>query len=577
MDTRQTLLTVALVYVSFLLWQAWEQDYGTPITLPGTNTTLLGEQAKPPVAASGSTPGTTPATTPGPAGELPPVATGSPASSSVPGPGQAVPSAPRASMLDSGTRVRVTTDLLRIDIDTQGGDIREADLIAYPIAADRPDDPFPLMTDKNGKIYIAQGGLLGSSGAPEHHTLSHHTQWSVARTEYTLKENQAELQVPLYFEDASGLKVTKLFTFYRDKYVVKVSYLIDNGSGEDWSGHQYAQFQRTPPTDDETSSFIYTFTGGVLSTPEDPYQKISFDDMLDAPLGQDVPGGWAAMLQHYFVGAWIPSAEDNNFYFSKALPGNRYTFGFRGPRITVPAGAEGELSARLYVGPKEQDRLENTAPSLVLTVDYGYLTVLAEPIYWLLTHIHDVVGNWGWSIIFLTLLIKAAFFHLSATSYKSMAQMRKLQPRLKQLKERYGDDRQKMNQAMMEIYKKEKINPLGGCLPILVQIPVFISLYWVLLESVEMRQAPFMLWINDLSSKDPYFVLPIIMGVSMIVQQRLNPTPLDPVQAKVMMVLPLVFTVFFAFFPSGLVLYWVVNNLVSIAQQWYITNKLIKE
>ena len=564
MDTRQTLLTVALVYILFVIWQTWQQDYGTPTA--AINPPLAGQPANSaagPNGAQDSIPGN-------PVGaELPP-----PASSASDIPSAGAPALPAAPVMASGQRVNVTTDLLQIEIDTIGGDIRFAGLRAYPVAIKEPDNPFPLMSDHDGKLYIAQGGLLGRSDSPGYHTLSHHTNWQAAQGAYTLSDDQTELQVPLTWTHESGLKVTKLFTFYRDSYIIKIAYQIDNASSEDWSGSQYAQFQRIPPA---AQQFARSYTGGVLSTPAEPYEKIKFSDLDEKPLSVDAEGGWSAMLQHYFVSALLPDADVKNHYYGKALGNNRYSFGFRGPQITVAAGTQGELATRLYVGPKEQPRLEKAAPNLVLSVDYGYLTIIAEPIHWLLTKIHKVVGNWGWSIILLTLVIKLAFFHLSATSYKSMARMRKLQPRLKALKERYGDDRQKMNQAMMDIYKKEKINPLGGCLPILVQIPVFISLYWVLQESVEMRQAPWILWIHDLSTKDPYFVLPVIMGISMLVQQRLNPTPLDPIQAKVMMVLPIVFTVFFAFFPSGLVLYWVVNNLISIGQQWFITNKLIKE
>jgi YidC/Oxa1 family membrane protein insertase len=570
MDTRQTLLTVALVYVMFMMWQAWQTDYGQP-PIPVTAQTTAQTPGVPAEGGQAGNPtGAVPAAPT--AGELPPTGT-----STVPAPAAVSVPALTTPAMASGQRIKVHTDLLQVEIDTMGGDIREADLVAYPVAVDKPNDPFPLMTDRDGKLYIAQGGLLGRNGSPKHHTLSHHTTWTAERNDYRLADGQDSLEVPLSWRSDDGLQVTKVFTFHRDSYLVDIAYRINNGSSVDWVGHQYAQFQRIPPSKEASKSFIYTYTGGVLSTPEEPYDKIDFDDMLDEPLGKEVSGGWAAMLQHYFVGALIPNADETNYYYGKSVGDNRFAFGFRGPQASVAAGSEGELKARLFVGPKEQPRLEKAAPNLVLTVDYGYLTIIAEPIYWLLTKIHGIVGNWGWSIIFLTLIIKAMFFHLSATSYKSMAKMRKMQPKLKALKERFGDDRQKMNQAMMDMYKKEKINPLGGCLPIVVQIPVFIALYWVLLESVEMRQAPFMLWINNLSDKDPYFILPVIMGVSMLVQQRLNPTPMDPVQAKVMMVLPLVFTVFFAFFPSGLVLYWVVNNLVSIAQQWYITNKLIKE
>ncbi|MCW8828659.1 MAG: membrane protein insertase YidC, partial [Gammaproteobacteria bacterium] len=300
-----------------------------------------------------------------------------------------------------------------------------------------------------------------------------------------------------------------------------------------------------------------------------------FDDMRKETLSRNIEGGWAAMIQHYFLSAWVPQPDEAANYYSKAPGGNRYILGMVSPAMSVAPGESQSISSRLYVGPKLQDQLEEVAKGLELTVDYGFLTVIAKPLFWMLELIHSFVGNWGWSIILITIMIKAAFYKLSETSYKSMAQMRKLQPRLKQLKERFGDDKQKLNEAMMKMYREEKINPLGGCLPILVQIPVFIALYWMLLESVEMRQAPFMFWIQDLSIKDPYFVLPVLMGITMFIQHRLNPTPLDPIQARVMMILPIAFTFFFMFFPAGLVLYWVVNNTLSIAQQYYITRVVI--
>jgi YidC/Oxa1 family membrane protein insertase len=322
------------------------------------------------------------------------------------------------------------------------------------------------------------------------------------------------------------------------------------------------------------SQFLYTYTGGAIYTPEEKYEKISFEDMESSKLSMEVKGGWVGMLQHYFLGAWVPPAEETDHFYSNVLPGQRYVLGAYTPSISLAAGGSHIFSSGFVAGPKLQDELEAIAPGLDLTVDYGWLTVLAKPIFWLLKSIQGVVLNWGWSIILLTLIIKLVFFKLSETSYKSMANMRKMTPRIQALKDRYGDDKQRLNQAMMEMYKKEKINPLGGCLPILVQIPVFIALYWVLLESVELRQAPWILWLQDLSIKDPYYVLPIIMGISMFIQQKLNPAPPDPMQAKIMMSLPFVFTIFFAFFPSGLVLYWVTNNILSIAQQWYITRQI---
>jgi len=312
----------------------------------------------------------------------------------------------------------------------------------------------------------------------------------------------------------------------------------------------------------------------VIYSPEEKYEKIQFGDMTDTNLARDIKDGWAAMIQHYFLGALIPATGEVNHYYTRVIDGNRYVLGLVGPTLTIPNGGSQAFNSRIFIGPKLQDHLATVAPGLELTVDYGMLTVIAKPIFWLVEKIHDFVGNWGWSIILLTLIIKLAFYKLSETSYRSMAQMRKMAPRLQALKERYGDDRQKLNQAMMDMYRTEKINPLGGCLPIVIQIPVFISLYWVLLESVEMRQAPFILWLTDLSAKDPYFVLPLIMGITMFIQQKLNPAPLDPMQAKVMMLLPFIFTVFFAFFPSGLVLYWVTNNVLSIAQQWVITKRV---
>jgi YidC/Oxa1 family membrane protein insertase len=560
MDTQRMLLFVALALVLVMMYSAWQADYGPRPAAPAATEAAPAQAAGAPAPAAGDVPPAGPAATP----------------TAVPGEVPSAASQPQASALESGEQVRVRTDLLDVRIDTLGGDVREAKLLDYPVALDQPDEPFVLMRDEPDRVFIAQTGLVGERGSPEHHTVSHYARFTAEKGEYRLEEGADALVVPLTLRHPSGLTITKTLTFHRDSYVIDVAYRVDNGSEADWSGSLYGQFQRSPVRPEDKARFIYTYTGGAISGPEKHYQKVTFDDMTEAPLSRDIEGGWAAMIQHYFLGAWIPDPDQTQHYYSRVLDGPRYLLGFRGPQAQVPAGASGELATRLYVGPKEHDRLPGVAPHLELAVDYGYLSFIAEPLFWVLKWIHDVVRNWGWSIIIVTLLIKLAFFQLSATSYKSMAQMRKLAPRLQTLKERFGDDRQKLNQAMMELYKKEKINPLGGCLPILVQIPVFISLYWVLLESVELRQASFMFWLDDLSSKDPYYVLPLIMGVSMFVQQRLNPAPPDPVQAKVMMALPVVFTVFFAFFPAGLVLYWTVNNLLSIAQQWYITRKMIK-
>ncbi len=547
MDNQRLILFIALSFVALLLWQAWQADYGHR---PVTEAPPATEQAQ---RSAPMAPNDVPAA-------LGPAATGQAA---------VVPAQDR-NTLPSGQRVRVMTDLLDVKIDTIGGDVRQVDLLEYPIAADKPKQPVRLLSDNPSDLFIAQSGLLSSQQAE---APSHRAQYTAESAEYRLPAGSDELRVPLHWTSSQGLQVTKTYIFHRNSYVIDLVYELQNKGDAAWNGQLYRQLQRVDrPTD--KSRFIYTYTGGVIYSAETKYEKIPFDKMHEAPLSQDLKDGWAAMIQHYFLAAWIPRPDQTHHYYSNVVDGSRYILGVMDPEVTVAAGANMTLASRLVVGPKLQDRLAKIAPGLDLTVDYGRLTFIAQPLFWLLENIHKVVGNWGWSIIILTVLIKLAFYKLSETSYRSMANMRKLQPRLQALKERYGDDRQRLNQAMMEMYKKEKINPLGGCLPIVVQIPVFIALYWVLLESVEMRQANFMLWIHDLSSPDPYYVLPLIMGVSMLIQQKLNPSPLDPIQQRVMMILPVMFTVFFAFFPAGLVIYWVVNNILSIAQQWVITRRI---
>jgi len=546
MDFQRVLAFTALALVLLLLWQAWQKDYGPqPATSPAAEETTGAARDLPPEAA--------------PQGSAP----------------QAPDAAPVAT-LASGRRITAETDLLRLTIDTRGGDLRRVELLDYPEEAEQPDEPFVLLDDVPGRrFYVAQSGLRSAAGS-ELPAPDHHTEFQVSREQFRLQEGEEQLEVRLTWRSAEGVEVAKVYTLHRDRYVIDLHYEVTNQGSQPWRGHLYGQLQRSRPVDGRSAFGIYTYTGGVIYSEEEKYEKISFDDMEKRPLNRTIEGGWAAMIEHYFLSAWIPDPEASHLYYSKALDEGRYLLGMVGPAAEVAPGEKAQLATRLFVGPKLQHRLEALAPGLELTVDYGILTVISKPLFWLLEKIHALVGNWGWSIVLLTVLIKLAFFKLSATSYKSMAHMRKVQPRLKAIKERFGDDRQKLNEAMMRLYKEEKINPLGGCLPILVQIPVFIALYWVLLESVELRQAPFMLWITDLSSKDPYFVLPILMGVSMLLQHRLNPTPMDPIQAKVMMILPIVFTVFFAFFPAGLVLYWVVNNVLSIAQQWYITHKVVQ-
>ncbi len=467
--------------------------------------------------------------------------------------------------------IRVETDVIRLDISPRGGTVSSVWLLDYPVEPERPDDKLRLMKPEPPNMFIAQSGLIGQEASmlPNHEAL-----FESSSASYRMEPGQDTLEVDLKWSNAAGITVTKTFIFQRGSYTIELRQAVTNETGSPIVAREYAQLQRTELHDPNQSQFIYTFTGGVYYTPADKYKKISFKDMSAEKLELPVTDGWIAMIQHYFLAAWVPPRGVEETFYTNVLDGSRYIIGKYSPAVSVPAGATHTFDNRLFAGPKLQDHLAEVAPGLELAVDYGWLTVIAQPIYWLLSKIHSVVGNWGWSIIVLTILIKLAFYKLSETSYKSMANMRQVTPRIQALKDRYGDDKQRLNQAMMDLYKTEKINPLGGCLPILIQIPVFIALYWVLLESVEMRQAPFALWINNLSAPDPYFVLPLIMGVSMFVQQKLNPAPPDPMQAKIMMSLPFVFTVFFAFFPAGLVLYWTVNNILSIAQQWHITRNI---
>lgn len=539
-ENVRSILIIGLCVVLFLLWQAWQRDYGPKPTVAKPEPTTAHEPA---VGAPEQ-----------PTLEKAPV--------SAPDVPEGVAPAP------TEARVRIQTDVLAIEMDQSGRQILSLDLRNYPVAVEQPDVPFKLFLDTPADIFVVETGLLGSNGQP-----GAESQFVPEKTDHVLEDGQEELNVRFHWESGTGIRVTKTHTFHRDSYVIDVTYNVENASEAPWSGRIYGQFLRRPPIPEGGLFRTYTYTGGILSSPDKPYQKFDFDDMLEKNLDQSFAGGWTAMIQHYFAAAFVPNREATSHYYSKALPENKYLLGVYTDQVVQP-GETAELRLKGYAGPKIQKRLERVAPGLERTVDYGWLFLIAQPLFWLLSWIHGVIGNWGWSIIVLTCLIKLAFFHLSATSYKSMARMRKLTPRMQQLRERYGGDKQRMNQALMELYKKEKVNPLGGCLPILVQIPVFIALYWVLLESVELRQASWIVWYKDLSQHDPFFVLPVLMGLSMLAQQKLNPAPPDPMQAKIMMALPFVFTFFFLFFPSGLVLYWFVNNLLSIAQQYVITKRI---
>ncbi|AOZ13024.1 MULTISPECIES: membrane protein insertase YidC [Pseudomonas] len=552
MDIKRTILIVALAVVSYVMVLKWNQDYGQA-ALPTQN-----------VAASSTTAPALPDTVPG---------NNASNSADVPSATADTSTPTETPVAASKDLIHVKTDVLDIAIDPQGGDIAQLRLPLYPRRQDHPDVPFQLFDNGNERTYLAQSGLTGKDGPDARST--GRPVFSTEKKTYELAPGQDQLVVDLKFSE-NGVNYIKRFTLKRGLYDVQVTYLIDNESGKPWNGNLFAQLKRDASSDpsSSTATGTATYLGAALWTSAEPYKKVSMKDIDKGQLKETVEGGWVAWLQHYFVTAWIPQKGDNNVVQTRKDNQGNYIIGFTGPTLTVEPGKTAETSATLYAGPKSQGVLKELSPGLELTVDYGILWFIAQPIFWLLQHIHSIVGNWGWSIIFLTMLIKGIFFPLSAASYKSMARMRAVAPKLAALKEQFGDDRQKMSQAMMELYKKEKINPLGGCLPILVQMPVFLSLYWVLLESVEMRQAPFMLWITDLSIKDPFFILPIIMGATMFIQQRLNPTPPDPMQAKVMKLMPIIFTFFFLWFPAGLVLYWVVNNCLSIAQQWYITRKV---
>ena len=555
MDNVRLILIMSLGFILLLMYKAWQQDYGPKPQQPVASTSTTAGQNLDNTSSS------VPSISNSSSEEIPTItSTTSPVE---------LPVAKNTHPLASNSRIFVETDVFKLELDTMGGDVRRIYLPNYPVAIDKPDEPMILMNDTLPNLFVAQSGLVSKEGAP-----THLTAYTSEKSHYKLKDES--LDVKLSWQKA-GIKVTKIYTFHKGSYVIGVKYIVENNSENQWQGSLYGQFQRNK-ADLGGSRFLYTYMGGAISSPDKLYEKITFDHMQDGSFNKENRApwkqGWAAMLQHYFVAAWIPNPDQPYKYETAVFSGGRNALRLKGPQKTIAPNQQETFNITLYAGPKIQKKLGELAPGLELTVDYGWLWFLAQPVFWMMSKIHQWLGNWGWAIIIITIMIKLAFFHLSATSYKSMANMRRLQPRLASLKERYGDDKARLNKAMMEMYKKEKINPLGGCLPIVVQIPVFIALYWVLLDSIELRQAPFIFWIKDLSTQDPYYVLPVIMGITMFLQHHLNPAPVDPIQKKVMMALPFVFTIFFAFFPAGLVLYWVVNNILSISQQWVITKKI---
>lgn len=545
MDWQKNILIAAILAVLFMLAIRWNsyQELHAPVVAPTASTEI-------------------PAQTVTKSSDIPSAATTNP---SVPTDATAV--------VATGL-IKVATDSLIVSIDPVGGDIVRVALPRHLVDIKNPDSPFVLIDNTPDHLYRIQSGLVGANATD---TAQGRPTFSVEKTEYSLENGQDKLVVDLTLQQHQ-VNITKRFTFIRGQYLVGVEYLIDNQSANKWSGQLYGQIKRDSKNFAKTNAMMMSnYLGGAITTKEENYKKVKFDDLKKAPFEATEQGGWVSLVQHYFISAWIPDpSSTNTFKLSQQGTNDVFLFSFIGSNVEVAPGAQGSIKANFYAGPKDTEALEKISPHLDLTVDYGFLWMIGEPLFWLLKVIHGFFGNWGLAIIGLTLTVKALFFHLSATSYRSMAKMKKLAPKMAEMKERYGDDRQKMSQEMMKLYKDEKVNPLGGCLPMLIQMPVFLALYWVLMESVELRHAPFYGWIKDLSVMDPYYVLPLIYGITMWFMQKLNPQPTDPMQARVMQMLPLVFTFMFLWFPAGLVLYWVTNNILTIAQQYVITKQIEK-
>ena len=558
MDLQRTLLIVGLAIVSYMMILQWQEDYGAkppPQQLENNSQSYPQDDAALPDAVS--------------------VADSDLDLPEAPREDKTAATVPTAVEKPSTNPIIVTTDVFRLFLDPKGGDIIGVELLDYAHSIDAKEVPFTLLAQTPAHTYIAQSGLVGADGPDS--SKSGRPLYRAAKKRFDMGDDN-ELVVDLVFKQTSGANITKRFTFTRGDYLVDVTYIIDNTTDKPWRSAMFGQIKRDGSSDpglQNTTGFgLPTYLGAAYWDTEKPYNKVKFDDIDSQRLKKEISGGWLAMIQHYFMSAWIPDQDTTHTYETRKVRDD-YIIGFKSPFFSVEPGESGEYTARFYAGPKVLKRLENIdVQGIDLAVDYGPLFFISKPLFLLLDYFHSLTGNWGVAIILLTILVKACFFWLSAKSYRSMANMRRVQPKLLAIRERHGDDRQKLSQEMMKLYKEEKINPLGGCLPILVQMPVFLALYWALLESVELRQAPFFFWIQDLSVMDPYFVLPLLMGGSMFVQQLLNPAPPDPMQARMMRIMPLIFTVFFLWFPAGLVLYWVTNNILSIAQQWWITRSI---
>jgi YidC/Oxa1 family membrane protein insertase len=548
MDIQRTVLWVVFSMSLLILWDNWMRHTGQPSMFFPTPT----QEAKPAANGNGAA---------APRADVP--------QSTLP----ANPAATAAAVPDGKTQaqsetVTITTDVIKAEIDTIGGELKHLELLKHH-ATDNPSENVVLFDQSANRTYLGQTGLIGGPFP------NHKSPFTVKPGPRTLDAGAKQLQLVMESEQ-NGVKLTKTYTFERDSYIIDIKHDVTNTTGAPIAPSLYTQLVRDGSPMPGESMFYSTFTGPAVYTEQEKYQKVDFETIEKGKIDHVTKSdsGWIAMVQHYFVSAFKPPENTPREIFTKKIDTNLYAVGTIVPIGTVAPGATASMSTKLFSGPQESSQMDRFAESFDLVKDYGWLTIIAKPVFWLMDQIHKVIGNWGWTIIVLTILIKLAFFPLSAASYRSMAKMKQVTPKMTAIRERHKGDPQKMNQAMMELYKTEKINPLGGCLPILVQIPVFIALYWVLLASVEMRNAPWLGWIQDLSSPDPWYILPVVMAVSMFIQTKLNPTPPDPVQAKIMMFMPIAFSVMFFFFPSGLVLYWVVNNILSIAQQWVITKRI---
>ncbi|NCT57502.1 MAG: membrane protein insertase YidC [Legionella sp.] len=548
MDIRRTMLVAACGMLSYALWTAWQKDY--PVNAPTETPAVISTHTPASILPTLKNDDSTRITDNQSQAGFPEI---------------------QGEQQENSRLVSIKTDVLDLKIDLNQGDVIGAQLLNYPESVEQKEKPFTLLNNRVSTRYVANSNILVIDQQALKHMV---TEFSSENNNYTLEANKNQLIVSLIGKTNDGISVKKEFIFKRGSYLIEVQYVLNNKSNETWKGYMNTQLLRTLPKEDKSSPFhIGSYTGASYSSPgHHRYEKVTFKEMDKHALDTDVEGGWFAMQQHYFLTAWIPFANEKNRFYTRTVDGS-YAIGSMSQPIYLKPGEQHTVGSKLYLGPETADVLKAIAPGLDLTIDYGWLWFISSLIFSLMSMIYHVVGNWGWSIVLVTLLIKLAFYRLSAKSYRSMAGMRQLQPKLQALREKFGDDKAKMSQATMALYKAEKINPLSGCLPMLVQIPVFIALYWVLVESVELRQAPFILWINDLASPDPWHVLPLIMGATMFIQQRLNPTPPDPMQAKLMMLLPVLFTGLFWNFPAGLVLYWTVNNTLTILQQWYITRQ----